>query len=429
MPEYDDPHPSLLDDVAPEVASGVLTTSLWILLVAVVVLIGVMLWAHAARVSRNRRIARILEPLRPRLLALAADEEPDDDSVAAWTLRRGSARVVDRTILDLLAKVRGGAAGALVDILDQHGTVDSAVRGVRAFSPTTRARSAQVLGATRRPQHVPALAGMLTDRDRAVRSTAARALGVVGDATYADAVLRSVREVDGSPGVPFYIAADALLAMGDDVREAVRRGLDDADPGVRFVAATVAARGGMATLLPRVRQLFATDSDEPVRIAAAKALGVIGDAGVVDDLGRALGPHEPAGVRHAVARALGELGSPAAIELLEPLLSDADRRLAGIAATALTTVGRRGETVLVNALTRDPADTAPAGQAPAGQKPAGQEPAGHAPDSRSVLAARAALGAVSAIGIRDRRPDLYELAATRWAGPDHAGPDRTEPPR
>lgn len=406
MPEYHDPNPSLLDDVAPEVASGVLTTSLWVLLVAVAVLIGVMLWAHAARVSRTRRIERILEPLRPRLLALAADEEPDDDDAAtAWTLRRGSARVVDRTILDLLAKVRGGAATALVDILDRHGTVDGAVRGTRALSATTRARSAQVLGATRRTQHAPALAGMLTDRDRAVRSTAARALGVLDDATFADAVLRSVREVDGSPGVPFYVAADALLSMGDDVREAVRRGLDDADPGVRFVAATVAARGGMASLLPRVRQLFVTDSDEPVRIAAAHALGVIGDARVVDDLGRALEPHEPTGVRYAVARALGELGSPAAIDLLKPLLADADRRLAGVAATALTTVGRRGETVLVDALAHSPADT----------------------DSRPALAARAALGAVSAIGIRDRRPDLYELAAARWAEPDTAEPDRAEP--
>lgn len=413
MPEYHDPNPSLLDDVAPEVASGVLTTSLWVLLVAVAVLIGVMLWAHAARVSRTRRIERILEPLRPRLLALAADEEPDDDAAAtAWTLRRGSARVVDRTILDLLAKVRGGAATALVDILDRHGTVDGAVRGTRALSATTRARSAQVLGATRRTQHAPALAGMLTDRDRAVRSTAARALGILGDATFADAVLRSVREVDGSPGVPFYVAADALLAMGDDVREAVRRGLDDADPGVRFVAATVAARGGMASLLPRVRQLFVTDSDEPVRIAAAHALGVIGDARVVDDLGRALEPHEPTGVRYAVARALGELGSPAAIDLLKPLLADADRRLAEVAATALTTVGRRGETVLVDALAHSPAGT---------------DLADTGRDSRPALAARAALGAVSAIGIRDRRPDLYELAAARWAEPDTSEPDRAEP--
>src|SRR5699024_10055239 len=139
----------------------------------------------------------------------------------------------------LLGKVRGGAVTALVDILDGHGTVDGALRGVRSLSATTRARSAQVLGATRRPEHAAPLAGLLTDRDRAVRSTAVRALGVLGDATYADAVLRAVREVGGISGVPSHVAADALLAMGDDVREAVRRGLDDPDPGVRYVAATV----------------------------------------------------------------------------------------------------------------------------------------------------------------------------------------------
>ncbi|UVE94640.1 HEAT repeat domain-containing protein [Dietzia sp. B32] len=402
LPSYDDPSPSLLDDVAPEVASGVLTTSLWVLVATIGILVVVMFWAHAARVSRGRRVERILRPIRPRLLALAADEEPDDEPPGR--LGRYRARVVDRAVLDLLGKVRGGAVTALVDILDGHGTVDGALRGVRSLSATTRARSAQVLGATRRPEHAAPLAGLLRDRDRAVRSTAVRALGVLGDATYADAVLRAVREDGGISGVPSYVAADALLAMGDDVREAVRRGLDDPDPGVRYVAATVAARGGMASLLPRLLHLFRTDRDERVRAAAARTLGMIGDARVIDDLGRALGAHEPAAVRLATATALGELGAPAAIPPLRTVLADPDRRLAEVAAGALASLGRRGEAVLVDALER-------------GTIPPEISVRDTSMVSEDDLAALASLGAVTAIGIRERRPELYDLAtSTRRAG-------------
>lgn len=393
-----DPSPSLLDDAAPEIASGVLTTSLFVLLASIVILIVVMVWAHIARVTRGRRVERVLAPLRPRLLALAAEEEPTDD--APGGLGRYRARVVDRAVLDLLGKVRGGAAIALVDILDGHGSVDGAIRGTRSWSPTTRARSAQVLGATRRSQHAPTLAALVGDRDRAVRSSAVRALGVIGDATYSDAVLRSVREVGGIPGVPFYVVADALISMGDDVREAVRRGLDDPDPRVRHVASTVAARGGMASLMPRILQLLRTDRDGRVRVAAAHTLGVIGDSRVIDDLGRALGSHEPAALRHATASALGELGSPAAIPLLASVLPDPDRRLAEVAAGALATLGPRGEAELVGAL-RGGAIPAEISVRDLDAVP---------PEDRSALAS---LGAVTAIGIRDRRTDLVELASAR----------------
>ncbi|MEH6820357.1 MAG: HEAT repeat domain-containing protein [Dietzia psychralcaliphila] len=397
-PSPENTSPSLIDEVAPEIASGVLTTSLLVLLATIAVLIVIMVWAHLARISRGRRVARILEPLRPRLLAIAAEEEPTDDPPGRLSKYR--ARVVDRAILDLLGKVRGGASTALVDILDHHGTIEGATRGTRSWSPTTRARSAQVLGATRRNEHAPTLAALLSDRDRAVRSTAVRALGVIGDARYSDAVLRAVRQDSSIPGVPFYVAADALLSMGDDVRESVRRGLDDPDPGVRFVATTVAARGGMASLLPRILQLFRADADERVRVAAARTLGVIGDSRVIVDLGRALGSHEPHAVRLATTTALGELGSPAAIPLLTSVLPDPDRRLAEVAAGALSTLGRRGEAALVESLTR--------GSIP---------PEISVRDLHGVpsddLAALASLGAVTAIGIRDRRDDLVEMATTR----------------
>lgn len=394
------PSASLIGDTAPEATSGVLVTSLVILGAAIVLLVVVTVWAHVARVTRHRRFDRILRTVRPRLLALAADEPPSDD-LGHRRLARSRARVVDGAVLDLLAKVRGGATAALVSVLESHGTVDGATRGVRSRSATRRARSARILGATRRREFAPALARLLEDRDRAVRTTAARALGVIGDADYADVVLRSARRRGSTGGIPFYVVADALLNMGSDVREAARRGLDDPDPGIRLIAATVASRGGMATLAPRIRQLLRGDPDEQVRIAAAHALGVIGGAGTIDDLAHAVGAEQPAALRAAAAQALGEIGSPAGVPQLRGLLGDRDRTLAAVAARALTTLGARGEAALVDALTA--ADALP-------DELSVREPADAPPVE---LAALAALGSVTELGIRTRRDDLYDLAARR----------------
>lgn len=395
-----DPSPSLVGDIAPEVASGVLATSLAILGAAIVLLVVVMVWAHVARVTRHRRFDRILRTVRPRLMALAADEPPSDD-LGHRRLTGFRARVVDGAVLDLLAKVRGGATAALVRVLEDNGAVEEAIRGARSRSATRRARSARVLGATRDREYAPLLARLLVDRDRAVRTTAARALGVLGDPDYADVVLRSVRRRGATGGIPFYVVADALLGMGSDVREAIRRGLDDPDPGVRLVAATVASRGGMATVVPRIRQLLRGDPDARVRIAAAHALGAIGGADAIDDLAHAVEPGQPATLRSAAAQALGEIGAPAGVPLLQALLGGRDRALAVVAARSLAALGARGESTLVEVLTAPDA----------------------VPDDLSVrdidhvppvdLAALAALGAVTELGIRDRRDDLYALATLR----------------
>ena len=407
------PSPSLLGDFAPEVASGVLTTSLVVLGAAIVLLIVVMVWAHVARILRHRRFDRILRAVRPRLMALAADEPlpdeplPDDrpsDSRPTRRMRGYRARVIDGAVLDLLAKVRGGATTALVAMLDDHGTVDGAARGVRSRSATRRARSARVLGATRRREFAPVLARLLADRDRAVRTTAARALGVIGDPAYADVVLRSVHRRGPTVGTPFYVVADALLGMGSDVRESVRRGLDDPDPGVRLVAATVASRGGMATLAPRIRQLLREDPDEQVRVAATHALGVIGGPAAIDDLRDALDPARPAALRTAAAQALGEIGSPDGVPALRVLLGDRDRTLAVVAARSLATLGTHGESTLVEAL------TTPASLPELSVRDLDAVPP-------TDLAALAALGAVTELGIRERRGDLYDLAARRRPTP------------
>lgn len=161
----------------------------------------------------------------------------------------------------------------------------------------------------------------------------------------------------------------------------------------------------MATLAPRIRQLLREDPDEQVRVAATHALGVIGGAAAIDDLRRALDPARPDALRAAAAQALGEIGSPDGVPALRVLLGDRDRTLAVVAARSLATLGTHGESTLVEAL------TAPASL----------------PDELSVrdldavpptdLAALAALGAVTELGIRERRGDLYDLAARRRPTP------------
>ncbi|MBB1016165.1 hypothetical protein G6012_12760, partial [Dietzia schimae] len=106
-----------------------------------------------------------------------------------------------------------------------------------------------------------------------------------------------------------------------------------------------------------------------------------------------------------------------AIPPLRSVLADADRRLAEVAAGALASLGRRGEAVLVDALER--------GTIP---------PEISVRDTSAIpeddLAALASLGAVTAIAIRERKPDLYDLAtsARRAGEPTHQDAHRDEEP-
>lgn len=162
------------------------------------------------------------------------------------------------------------------------------------------------------------LVARLDDRALSVRRNALRALGNIGAA-----------EAIG----PMIAAGTADPALRHDLGYALDRIGPAAAPGLREI---VDARAD------------STDPTERRAIAAATALGRIGDLRAVPVLIRAVTAPAPA-LRVAAVEALGEIGTPEAVGALEAAVGSADARLRIAAAVAL---GRIGTTTAVGGLSR-----------------------------------------------------------------------------
>lgn len=310
-----------------------------VLLALVVILIKVV------RGERRRRHEAALRPIRPALIEVASGEDEDGSARRALTATTGATRAaVDEGVADFLAKVRGGPADQLVEILRSHGALREAVRLLRHRSPVRRTRAALLLGLSRDSGGVPGLVEALDDHSAEVRSAAAHGLGLIGDDGTAPALLAAIAGPSG--GIPAGVAAEALLELGVGIAPALREALASTDSRTRAVAAHVAGVGSFRSLLPLLRDLLARDEDLTVREASAEAIGAMGEARDVEVLTRHTTPAEPTPLRRLCATALGRLGEPAAVPTLEQLARDPDPRLAELAATALVGLGPEGRAAL-----------------------------------------------------------------------------------
>lgn len=308
-----------------------------------------------ARFRRSRvgaRSSALLAPYRPALVAMAAGEDEDGRAKAAlcavpapiWARLRPS-------VVAFLPKVRGVPADNLGELLSWHGDIDEARRMLTSCSAVARARAAYLLGLVRDPGSVALVLPLLGDSDADVRLVAARALGAIGDPSAADGVLRALRTHHGQIGLPAWVAAEALLAMGVDIGPALQIGLASEDPAVRNVCAVVAGHGTYLSAAGQLRILLATDSDGDVRVNAAVALGRVGSADDAATLARHADVSETTGLRRTCATALGDLGHRGSLEILVGLLGDVDRRLAELADDSLVRIGFEGIARLEEAAT------------------------------------------------------------------------------
>jgi HEAT repeat protein len=306
--------------------------------------------SRGQRVHAARRSAALLAPHRPLLLAVASGEDAEGSARAALQqLPDRSWEHVRSAVIAMLARVRGAPAESLVGLLQAHGEVDLAIARLRSRSAVGRARGAYLLGLLQDPRHVPALLPLLSDPAAEVRLVTVRSLGLVGDASAAEAVLAAVPSQGGRIGVPAWSAAEALLGMGMGVAPVVRAALASADPAVRGVAVTVTGAATLSFLCPELRALLEHDPSPEVRACAAVALGRLGGPADVGPLVRQTAPSQPAALRRTCVAALGELGVAGALPTLSSLLEEQDRRLAELSAEALVRIGPSGHHELVTA--------------------------------------------------------------------------------
>ncbi|WP_226344431.1 HEAT repeat domain-containing protein [Agilicoccus flavus] len=350
-------------------ARSLLTVSLVAVALVCVGLVALTVVARVTRLRRARRLERLAAPHRRLLLEVAAGEDDDGSAAAALAALPPAAwRSLRPVAVAMLGKVRGAPATAIVATLDAHGEIDRARAALGSRSALRRANAAHLLGIVRDEASGPRLVALLDDRDEDVRVVCARALGRIGEASAADALLRAAGPragrkrrrsaavgdaVDhgvgpaGRPaGIPAWIAAEALLALREDAADTVARGVGAPDPGVRAVAVTVTTHAGHSEAVELVRDHLPTERDPDVLEAMVECLGRVGveaDAPLLVGLTRA---GSAPGLRRHTVRALGRLGGPTALERLRELLSDPDRATAAVAAEALLDSGHAGVAVL-----------------------------------------------------------------------------------
>ncbi|MFM6850655.1 MAG: HEAT repeat domain-containing protein [Terrabacter sp.] len=300
---------------------------------------------RARRHSRDQRDQMLLSSLRVPLITVASGEDDDGSAAEQLTWATGVTRtVLDRTIVELLTKIRGGPGDQLVRVLEVHGAVEAAAADLGHRSSVRRARAAQLLGLARADHTVPQLVEALRDESVEVRNSAAYALGLIGDPGAAGAVLAAIGVPDR--GLPAATAAEALQSMGVGISEVLRDGMRDDHARTRMVAAHLSGERSFTRGLPELRHLLDHDADLTVRETAATAIGRLGrdeDAAV---LGRHTTPDEPLSLRRACVQALRELGDDTAVPVLAALLHDPDPRLAELAASALLALGPDGSEAL-----------------------------------------------------------------------------------
>jgi HEAT repeat protein len=255
--------------------------------------------------------------------------------------------VVLEFVADASPAIRGEALSAAMALLDPNHPDGRAVEPLAAAlrdarpSSRERARMAALLGRTGAPRATPLLVELVHAHDPALRLAAIDALGTLGPAQAADAVLLDALE---SPEATVRLHAAVALseAGGAAARDALLGKLDGGDEVDR--AAVLTALGGVLGRAPgeaAVKRLEAALdlAAGPERDAILEALGRAPIAPAVAALAEAARRAEPADRREAAVLLAAHPGDAAALATARPLLADGDATVRAEAAWSLGTLG------------------------------------------------------------------------------------------
>lgn len=342
-------------DVARLVGDLDLESAVEGLAIAVASLLGSTIAVVASRrltgAVQLRRQERLRSRVRPMLLEMLAEDDPDPASVNGLaSLPQRQWRAAEPMVLAMIGKVRGGARDTLIEVLATRGTLARAARQTRSRSMIARCRAAEMLGAARREESVPTLVALLRDPKAEVRRVAIRSLGRVASPTATDALLTSI---SGPYRVSPTDVSAALVLLGPPATAILARSATDSSSDAeRAVAAEVLGLRGAVTAGPILVSLLQGSHSMEVQVRAARALGRIGSPTSARPLVAALA--SPAtDLRAVAARALGQLGAGVAVPALADCLDDSSHRVAANAAEALCRLGRSGQQTLLHITTSD----------------------------------------------------------------------------
>jgi len=199
--------------------------------------------------------------------------------------------------------------------LTAKGTIRQMLDGLSSSVDATRVRCARLSGALRIEEAVPWLGSLLGHSNDEVQSAAARALGRLGGARSADALVRALY---WRRGVKMRVVLELARSAPDHYLEVALFNPDLVD--VRQHIAIAIGLRRLTSSIPALLRLQANGVRNEAAVAC-RALGSIGDPRAMPALIAALA--DPwCQVRVAAVKALGRIDDPALLKVLEPLLAD-----------------------------------------------------------------------------------------------------------
>jgi HEAT repeat protein len=214
-------------------------------------------------------------------------------------------------------------------------------------APSTRALAAKALGHIGDRKCIPQLRALLSNTDSDVRHRSVTALGRIGDLSVWRDIEQRLSDLKEPPKVRGAAATALGRLRAHGTIEALIVTLADDDDVLRSSAIKALGLIGDLTVRRFIEERLSDDNDDKNRSAAATALGLLGDREAVPALLAALQDETRPNVSGAILMALGHIGQTVGEskvrESIERWLSDLKQapEVRGAAATALGLLGDR----------------------------------------------------------------------------------------
>jgi hypothetical protein len=220
----------------------------------------------------------------------------------------------------------------IVVAFKNSGAADRAVERLSSKSPQERARNARLVGALRMYDATPWLAELLDARDRSVSDAAARALGMIGGAAAANALVKAINR----RGLNRRLVAELARSAPDLFVESALR-----EPQPQAVRPALAIAAGLrrrhAAVAPLIELMQHGSRRE--RVISIRALGWIKASNAVPVMIEALQDRDWK-IRLSAAKALCALRAHSAVNELRYLQTDRNTRVRKAAANAIARLTR-----------------------------------------------------------------------------------------
>ena len=222
----------------------------------------------------------------------------------------------------------------LIAVLMNSGAVDGTVERLASATVQDRVGAVRTIGALRLHDAVPRVAPLLAARERPVSNAAARALGRIGGAQCASALLRAIHHGRASRRFVAELARAAPdLFVESALREAER-------PGVRSALALAAGLRRRRTATTYLISLVQRGTRRE-RVVGCRALGWIGASTAIPLITDALDDRDWR-LRVSAAKALGALRAQSARTSLRYMFADRNPRVREAARLALRRIESHG---------------------------------------------------------------------------------------